>query len=82
KRYRDWKKWVHGHLNMTKSLEESADTFFYQVAYDMGTDRLSEWMGTSGYGYYTGIVLAEARCGNMASRERKHKRFKKSWYQG
>ncbi|MCS5880495.1 hypothetical protein LNP17_08690 [Klebsiella variicola subsp. variicola] len=41
KRYRDWKKWGHGHLNVTKALEESADTYFYQVAYDMGIDRLS-----------------------------------------
>lgn len=38
KRYRDWKKWGHGRLNVTRSLEESADTFFYQVAYDMGID--------------------------------------------
>lgn len=76
KRYRDWKKWGHGHLNITKSLEESADTFFYQVAYDMGIDRLSEWMGKFGYGHYTGIDLAEERSGNMPTREWKQKRFK------
>ncbi len=58
KRYRDWKKWGHGHLNVTKSLEESADTFFYQVAYDMGIDRLSEWMSKFGYGHYTGVDLS------------------------
>lgn len=76
KRYRDWKKWGHGHLNVTKSLEESADTFFYQVAYDMGIDRLSEWMSKFGYGHYTGIDLAEERSGNMPTREWKLKRFK------
>ncbi len=82
KRYRDWKKWGHGHLNVTKSLEESADTFFYQVAYDMGIDRLSEWMSKFGYGHYTGVDLAEERSGNMPTREWKLKRFKKPWYQG
>ncbi len=82
KRYRDWKKWGHGRLNVTRSLEESADTFFYQVAYDMGIDRLSEWMGKFGYGHYTGIDLAEERSGNMPTREWKQKRFKKPWYQG
>ncbi|WP_226569109.1 peptidoglycan DD-transpeptidase MrdA [Mangrovibacter yixingensis] len=82
KRYRDWKKWGHGHLNVTKALEESADTFFYQVAYDMGIDRLSEWMGKFGYGHLTGIDLAEERSGNMPTREWKFKRFKKPWYQG
>lgn len=82
KRYRDWKKWGHGHLNVTKALEESADTFFYQVAYDMGIDRLSEWMSKFGYGHLTGIDLSEERAGNMPTREWKLKRFKKPWYQG
>ncbi|MBW7982642.1 peptidoglycan DD-transpeptidase MrdA [Enterobacillus tribolii] len=82
KRYRDWKKWGHGRLNVTKSIEESADTFFYQVAYDMGIDRLSEWLSKFGYGEYTGIDLAEERSGLMPTREWKMKRYKKPWYQG
>ncbi len=82
KRYRDWKKWGHGRLNVTKSLEESADTFFYQVAYDMGIDRLSEWMNKFGYGHRTGIDLPQESAGNMPTRDWKMKRFKKPWYQG
>ncbi len=82
KRYRDWKKWGHGRLNVTKSLEESADTFFYQVAYDMGIDRLSEWMNKFGYGHCTGIDLPQESAGNMPTRDWKMKRFKKPWYQG
>lgn len=82
KRFRDWKKWGHGRLNVTKSLEESADTFFYQVAYDMGIDRLAEWMKKFGYGEYSGIDLSEESSGNMPTREWKMQRFKKPWYQG
>lgn len=82
KRYRDWKRWGHGRLNVTRALEESADTFFYQVAYDMGIDRLSEWMTTFGYGQYTGIDLSEERAGVMPTRNWKISRFKKTWYQG
>ncbi len=82
KRYRDWKRWGHGHLNVTKALEESADTFFYQVAFDMGIDRLSDWMGKFGYGHLTGIDLAEERAGNMPTRQWKMQRFKQPWYQG
>ncbi|MFP9230186.1 peptidoglycan DD-transpeptidase MrdA [Pectobacterium cacticida] len=82
KRYRDWKKWGHGRLNLTKSLEESADTFFYQVAYDMGIDRLSEWMQKFGYGQKTGIDISEESRGNMPTREWKFRQFKKPWYQG
>ncbi|CAO97399.1 peptidoglycan DD-transpeptidase MrdA [Erwinia tasmaniensis] len=82
KRFRDWKHWGHGRLNVTKSLEESADTFFYQVAFDMGIDRLSEWMGKFGYGQLSGIDLTEETPGIMPTREWKMKRFKKPWYQG
>ncbi|MEQ9904558.1 peptidoglycan DD-transpeptidase MrdA [Pectobacterium aroidearum] len=82
KRFRDWKKWGHGRLNLTKSLEESADTFFYQVAYDMGIDRLSEWMNKFGYGERTGIDISEESRGNMPTREWKLRQFKKPWYQG
>ncbi|MFY3758132.1 penicillin-binding protein 2, partial [Escherichia coli] len=82
KRYRDWKKWGHGRLNVTKALEESADTYFYQVAYDMGIDRLSSWLTKFGYGQYTGVDLSEERSGLMPTREWKFKRYKKPWYQG
>ena len=82
KRFRDWKKWGHGRLNVTKSLEESADTFFYQVAFDMGIDRLSDWMTKFGYGQRTGIDLPQESAGNMPTRDWKMNRFKKPWYQG
>ncbi|VAX77049.1 Peptidoglycan D,D-transpeptidase MrdA [Serratia symbiotica] len=82
KRFRDWKKWGHGPLNVTQALEESADTFFYQVAYDMGIDRLSSWLMKFGYGQYTGIDLSEERSGLMPTREWKLKRYKKHWYRG
>lgn len=82
KRYRDWKKWGHGRVNVSKALEESVDTFFYQVAYDMGIDRLSEWMSKFGYGSLSGIDLSEERTGVMPTREWKLRRFKKPWYLG
>ncbi|MCC8373594.1 MULTISPECIES: peptidoglycan DD-transpeptidase MrdA [Photorhabdus] len=82
KRYRDWKRWGHGSLNAHRAIVESADTFFYQVAYDMGIDRLSEWMTKFGYGEHTGIDLAEERTGIMPTREWKQRKYKKPWYQG
>lgn len=82
KRFRDWKKSGHGWLNVTKAIEESADTFFYQVAYMMGIDRISEWLSKFGYGQHSGIDLYEERTGLMPTREWKMKRFKKPWYQG
>ncbi|UDG81601.1 Peptidoglycan D,D-transpeptidase MrdA [Candidatus Profftia lariciata] len=82
KKFHDWKKWGHGYLDITKALEESADTFFYQISYDMGIDRLSEWLSKFGYGHYTGIDISEESAGLMPTREWKKKRYNKPWYQG
>lgn len=82
KRYRDWKRSGHGVLNVTKAIEESADTFFYQLAYDMGIDSLSAWMSKFGYGRETGIDLYEENAGNMPTRDWKMQRYHKPWYKG
>ncbi|WP_294613450.1 penicillin-binding protein 2 [uncultured Gilliamella sp.] len=84
KRYRDWLKWGHGRVDVLKAIEESVDTYFYQVAYDMGIDRLKLWMSKFGYGERTGIDISpnEETRAVMPSREWKLKRYKKSWLQG
>lgn len=82
KRFRDWKKWGHGELNIIKALEESSDTFFYHVAYKMGIDNLSEWMTKFGYGQYTGIDLLEELIGVMPNKLWKKKNFNTPWYPG
>ncbi|MXP51465.1 penicillin-binding protein 2 [Pantoea sp. SoEX] len=80
--YRDWKKKGHGYLNVTKSIEESSDTFFYQLAYNMGIDYISEWMMKFGYGQNTGVDLPQESKGNIPTRDWKIANFKKPWYQG
>lgn len=82
RRYRDWKKSGHGMLDVTKAIEESADTFFYQVAFMMGIDRIHTMLSQFGYGKPTGIDLNEEYNGLLPSREWKLKVHKKGWYQG
>ena len=84
RRYRDWLKWGHGHVDVLRAIEESVDTYFYQVAYDMGIDRLNSWMTKFGYGERTGIDISpsEETRAVMPSREWKMKRHKKSWLLG
>ncbi|WP_312060615.1 penicillin-binding transpeptidase domain-containing protein, partial [Pantoea septica] len=82
RRYRDWKKSGHGMLDVTKAIEESADTFFYQVAFMMGIDRIHSMLSQFGYGKSTGIDLNEEYSGLLPSREWKLKVHKKGWYQG
>ena len=37
--FRDWRKGGHGWVNMQSALELSVNTYFYQLALDMGIDR-------------------------------------------
>ncbi|MGY0617237.1 penicillin-binding protein 2 [Vibrio sp. FJH11] len=80
--FRDWLRWGHGRVDVIKSIEESVDTFFYQVAYDMGIDRISNWMMMFGFGDYTGIDIYEESKANMPTREWKYSRHKTPWYKG
>ncbi|HDR1865504.1 penicillin-binding protein 2 [Pasteurella multocida] len=82
KRFRDWKKTGHGHTDLNKAIVESSDTYFYQTAYNMGIDRLSDWMKRFGFGVPTGIDIQEETAGIMPSREWKQKRHKRPWVQG
>ncbi|KII80440.1 penicillin-binding protein 2 [Vibrio renipiscarius] len=82
KPFRDWLRWGHGRVDVVKSIEESVDTFYYQVAYDMGIDRISQWMMMFGFGDYTGIDIHEESKANMPTREWKQARHRTPWYQG
>ncbi|HBZ14940.1 penicillin-binding protein 2 [Pantoea sp. NPDC088449] len=82
RKYRDWKKSGHGMLDVTRAIEESADTFFYQVAFMMGIDRIHTMLSQFGYGKSTGIDLNEEYAGLLPSREWKQKVHKHVWYQG
>ncbi|MFQ3249848.1 MAG: penicillin-binding protein 2 [Glaciecola sp.] len=80
--WRDWKKYGHGKVNVTKSIEVSCDIFFYDLAYKLGIDRISESMEKFGFGRRTGIDLAEESSANMPSRGWKRARFNEPWYIG
>ncbi|BDP31079.1 penicillin-binding protein 2 [Vibrio vulnificus] len=80
--FRDWLRWGHGRVNLVQSIEESVDTFFYQIAYELGIDRLSNWMSMFGFGDYTGIDIFEESKANMPTRDWKMSRHKTPWYKG
>ncbi|WP_394250376.1 penicillin-binding protein 2 [Vibrio profundi] len=82
KAWRDWKRWGHGPVDVTKAIEESVDSFFYQTAFDLGIDRISTWMNRFGFGVPTGIDIYEESNANMPTREWKMSRYRTPWYQG
>ncbi|AXR06419.1 penicillin-binding protein 2 [Salinimonas sediminis] len=80
--WRDWRKWGHGKVDVSKAIEVSCDTYYYDLAYKLGIDKISEAMTEFGFGDYTGIDLYEESDGNMPSRGWKRARFNQPWYIG
>lgn len=82
RKFRDWRRWGHGWMDVYRAIEISADTFFYDLAYRVGIDGINDYMGRFGFGEYSGIDLHEEASGNLPSREWKQSRHKQPWYQG
>lgn len=84
--FRDDKKGGHGYVDMHKSIVESCDTYYYQLANDMGIEGIASFMGQLGFGQRTGIDIAGESEGVLPSPAWKKKRFKKpeqqKWYAG
>ena len=57
RRYRDWKEQGHGRTGITKSIVESCDVFYYELAQLLRIDRLHRYMAMFGFGKTTGIDL-------------------------
>ncbi|MBL1378745.1 penicillin-binding protein 2 [Zobellella iuensis] len=82
RKFRDWRRWGHGWMDVYRAIEISADTFYYDLAYRLGIDTLHDYMSRFGFGQFSGIDLHEEASGIMPSRGWKQARHKQPWYQG
>jgi penicillin-binding protein 2 len=80
--YRDWKQGGHGSVNIYEALEESVNSYFYQLALDLGIDRMHEYLAQFGFGAPTGLDLLGEVSGVLPSREWKRGRYGLPWYPG
>ena len=81
-KYRDWKKWGHGRVNIEKAVIESCDTYFYEMAVRLGIDQMSEGMRWFGFGRRQGRDIQGDLPGVLPSREWKRQARNQSWYLG
>ncbi|WP_153912817.1 penicillin-binding protein 2 [Shewanella sp. TC10] len=82
RKYRDWKRWGHGWVDVYSSIIDSCDTFFYDLAYKVGVDKMAEFMSKFGFGEPTGIDIYEEANGIMPSKDWKRMRYNQPWYIG
>lgn len=81
--YRDWKKGGHGrHVNLRQAIVESCDTFFYDMAFRLGVDRMHEFGSQFGLGVKTQIDVPSERPGLWPSRAWKRAARGMHWFPG
>jgi penicillin-binding protein 2 len=80
--YHDWKPGGHGRVNMYGALEQSVNTYFYQLALDMGIDDMHDFLSHFGFGDRTGVDLLGEITGVLPSRQWKRGQFGQPWYPG
>ncbi|MDY7576464.1 penicillin-binding protein 2 [Actimicrobium sp. CCI2.3] len=85
-RFRDDKEGGHGMVDMRRSIVASCDTYYYQLANDLGVDAMHDFMKPFGFGQLTGIDLENERTGLLPStawkRSAYRKREQQRWYAG
>lgn len=81
-KYRDWKKWGHGTVDLRSAIVQSCDVYFYDLAHDLGITRLSTFLGRFGFGTKTGIDLVGEKSGLLPSPEWKRRIRNQPWYPG
>ncbi len=75
--FRDDKPGGHGFVDMYRAVALSCDTYFYQLANEMGVDTMHDFMAQFGMGQITGIDLDNERKGLLPSTAWKRAAFKK-----
>jgi penicillin-binding protein 2 len=81
-RYRDWKRWGHGPVDLDASIVESCDVYFYDLSRELGVDRMHEYLAHFRFGERTGIDLVGERPGLLPSRDWKRRARRQPWYPG
>ena len=82
RRYRDWREGGHGWVNLSDSLEQSVNVYFYQLAIDLGIDLISRQLALFGFGQITGIDLPGEYAGVLPSRSWKRRVLNEPWFPG
>lgn len=85
-RYRDWKPEGHGTVNLHDAIAQSCDVYFYQLASQLGIDRMHDYLTRFGLGTRLGIDIGGEKRGLAPSREWKRSAFSRRadqvWFPG
>ncbi len=74
-----WKRGGHGVMNLKSALSESCDVFFYNIAREVGMDKISETAKNLGLGVKHDMDIAGEKQGLVPTRDWKQKHRGEEW---
>lgn len=80
--FRDWRRQGHGWVDMHKAMVQSCDTYFYDMGFRLGIDRMAAFLSRFFIGVRSGIDLPSEARGILPSREWKRGARGQSWFHG
>ena len=82
RKYRGWKEEGHGTVDLKKSIIESSDVFFYQLAIQLKVERIFRFLRQFGFGLKTRIDLFAETEGILPDRKWKLGTIGEPWFIG
>ncbi len=81
-KFRCWNRYGHGHVDLYRSLKESCDVYYYNLATRIPIDRIAAFGAQFGLGRLSDIELKEEKSGLLPSSSWKLKNVHDQWYTG
>jgi penicillin-binding protein 2 len=79
RRFHCWKRAGHGAVDLERSLAESCDVFYYDIAQKVGIDKIAEMGRELGLGIRHDIPMSAIADGIMPNKQWKLERHKADW---
>ncbi|MFZ1346715.1 MAG: penicillin-binding protein 2, partial [Tabrizicola sp.] len=79
RRFHCWKRAGHGTVRLERSLAESCDVYYYEIAQKVGIDKIAEMGRKLGLGEKFDIQMSAVTEGNMPDKAWKLERHKQEW---
>jgi len=82
RRFYDWKRGGHGNVNLEKSLQQSCDVYYYEIAQRVGIEKISEMARRFGLGAKHKLPLSGVAAGLMPTKAWKREHRSEDWLIG
>ncbi len=79
RRFHCWKRAGHGTVNLSRSLTESCDVYYYEIAQKVGIDKIAEMGRKLGLGQRLDLPMSAITEGSMPDKAWKQERHKAEW---